>query len=68
MKEYRFILRKIQDATISQTCSGDETVEDILKKIEEMSEEELDFSEPEYQLVAISKIDSKVSKLLWLLK
>lgn len=68
MKEYRFILRKFQDATITQSCSGDETVEEILKKIEGMTEEELDFSEPEYQLVAISKTDSKVSKLLWLLK
>jgi hypothetical protein len=68
MKEYKFIIRKVQEATISHKCTGNETVEEIMKIIEELPEDEIEFSEPEYHLVAISKEDFKVSKLLWLLK
>jgi hypothetical protein len=68
MKEYRFIVRKVQEATVSHVCTGQETVEEMMKLIEQLPEDEIEFSEPEYHLVAISKEDFKVSKLLWLLK
>lgn len=68
MKKYRFLLRKVQQASISEVCSPDETVEDVVKRIEKMSEEDLEFSEPEYHLEAISREEGKLSRLLWLFR
>ena len=68
MKKYRFLLKKIQQVSICEDCSSDETVEDVIKRIEKMSEDELQFSEPEYHLEAISKDEGKISKLLWLFR
>ena len=67
MERHYFVLRKIQHATITQESEKDETVEDVCKRIEEIPEEEMDFSDPEYELLAISRDEGKISKLLWTL-
>ena len=68
MKKYVFNLQKVQRASVSLECCSDDTVQEVMKKIQDMSfEKEIEFSDPEYILTAISKDSGKVSKLLWLL-
>ena len=63
--KYEFVLRKTQDAIVEIECDSSETVGEITEKIEEMSEEELEFNEPQFDLLAITKKDKKISKLIW---
>ena len=59
------MIRKIQEAVIDIECDDSSTIGDITTQIEQMSEEEIGFSAPEYHLVAITKEDSKISNLVW---
>jgi hypothetical protein len=68
MKKYKFIIRKYQDAAVEENWDPNESVEDVAKRIEKLSDEDLNYSDPEYQLIGISKDHGKISKLLWLLK
>jgi|GEM_PF-6532840 hypothetical protein len=65
MKKYKHVLKKIQYATLDMEVSDNETIGDITSKIEEMSDEELGFGDPEYHLEAITKEEGKVSKIVW---
>ncbi len=67
MKKYQFLVQKIQQARITKHCLENQTLDDVLNTIEEMSEEELEFSEPQYQLIGISKDSGKISKIIWMI-
>lgn len=63
MKKCKFILKKIQYASVDEQFHKNETVGDVLERIEKLSEEEIGFGEAEYHLHAIIKEEGKVSKL-----
>jgi len=65
LKKHKFILKKTQRAFVPIEWDENETVGDITKKIEAMSEEELGFSDPTYSLEFIVKEEGKVSKVIW---
>lgn len=65
MTTYKFILKKTQRAVIEGEFDGKSTVEDIINKISEMSEDEMDFGNPEYHLETITRETGKTSKLVW---
>lgn len=66
MKKYDFVLRKTQDAIIEMECDIDMTLGEVTEKIEQMSEGELEFGKPEFQLIALCKRTGKVSKIILL--
>jgi hypothetical protein len=65
MKRYKYVIRKTQDSTVEIEANPDQTVGEITEKLEKMTEEELGFDEPQYHLIAISREDHKISKIIW---
>lgn len=65
MASHNFILRKTQQAVISVKWESHETIGDVTERLEKLSEGELNFGEPEYELVAISKTAGKINKIIW---
>ena len=63
--KYKFILKKIQYASIEDEFDSQTTLYDAMNKIAQLSEEELGFSQPEYHLEAVTKENGKISKIIW---
>lgn len=63
--KYKFILKKIQYASIEDEFDPQMTIAMAVEKIAQLSEKELDFGRPEYHLEAITKEMGKISKIIW---
>lgn len=64
-KKLRVTIRKIQEGTIEIECDSDSTIAELNERIEQMSEEEIGFSDPEYHLMLICDENDKISKIIW---
>ncbi len=63
--KYRFILKKIQYASIEDEFDSQDTIKNICEKLSNLNEEELEFGTAEYHLEAITKESKKTSKIIW---
>jgi hypothetical protein len=63
--KYKFVIKKIEFATIELECEPDETLADVEEKIILLSEDELGFGAPKYEFDAIFKQIGKIDKLIW---
>ena len=63
--KYRIIIKKSQMSYIEREFSGDQTLEEALMEIEKLSDEEMEFGEPEYHLDSIIKISGKIKKIVY---
>lgn len=66
--KYKFILKKIQYASIDDDFDDNMTIDQALDKIAQLSEEELGFNDPDYYLESITRETSKISKIIWMQK
>ena len=62
MKKVKFVIRKVQNATIEIDSNTDETIGEITDKI---NVKELKFDSPSYHLIAVSQCRNKIERLLW---
>lgn len=65
MKKYKFVLKKVQIASVDVDWSSEETIGDVTDRLEKLSEEEIGFGAPTYHLEAISKEQGKIAKIIW---
>ena len=63
--KYKFVIKKVQYALFEDELDDESTLKYVVEKIAELSEEELNFSESEYHLEAITKDEGKISKIIW---
>ena len=55
---------KIQEGDVEMDWDG-EDLDEAKKRLEDMPEADFKFTSPEYHLVAVSKIQGKVTKIIW---
>lgn len=65
MSDYKFIIKKIQKSYIEKQFDEEKPIREIIEEIEEMSEEELNFSEPKYDIECIVQVQSKIEKIIY---
>jgi len=63
--KYRYIIKKQQISYIEKEFDGNQTIEQDLEEISKLSEDELNFSEPEYLLDCIVKITGKIDQVIY---